>query len=326
VLYAVWTDNGEITINYAAGEGGRVSISSESVAAFTGNAAGATATADGGYGFGGWTLTDADGAPQSSLSTFVPEKIGGLNVAATYFANFTPNTDTPYTVEYYYENLISGDYELDASLTDTSRTGTTGQTASITLAPEGDTTPKGTHTTGWGYNANHADAVPSGSIAGDGSLVLKVYFKVVHSFYIIEHFGTYTLGEGGTRSARISYEDHTKFLRLLYDGIEVPAKNYTVTHGSTVITLKHDYLETYDAGTYDLFTAEFADGTSDYIWLKIVEPDEGLTDTPDPGTNGNIASSDTPGTGDDSNMALWIILGAVALAALALVTWRRRSQ
>ena len=76
-----------VIINYmAAGEGGSVSSSTQSVKAVTGTAHGATATANAGYSFVNWT--DASGNVVSTDATFIPEKVNGLNVAGTYIANF----------------------------------------------------------------------------------------------------------------------------------------------------------------------------------------------------------------------------------------------
>ena len=80
----------------------------------------------------------------------------------SYTANATPNTNTNYTVEIYKMNLDGTTY----TKTTENKTGTTDTTATAIYADiEGFTADK-----------SHKDTVASGNIAGDGSLVLKIYY------------------------------------------------------------------------------------------------------------------------------------------------------
>ena len=89
----------------------------------------------------------------------------GVTADAQYKAQYTANTDTEYTVEYYYETVEGGQYEKDDSKTET-KTGTTDTTATVTATAEE------------GFEAaTGVGEVLSGTIAGDGSLVLKVYYN-----------------------------------------------------------------------------------------------------------------------------------------------------
>ncbi|MDD4289139.1 MAG: InlB B-repeat-containing protein, partial [Atribacterota bacterium] len=83
---ANFKEAGDITINYVANTGGSVNPASETLAPATGVASGSTATADTGYVFVNWT--DASDTVVGTDPLFVPAKVGGLNVAATYYANF----------------------------------------------------------------------------------------------------------------------------------------------------------------------------------------------------------------------------------------------
>jgi uncharacterized repeat protein (TIGR01451 family) len=125
-------------------------------------------TGDEGYTFVGW----------NEVSGEVAETV---TEDATYVAQWKANDDTEYTVEFYYEE--SGEYLEKPSSTET-RYGTTDETAEV---ESGDKTP-----TKDGYVFDEdAENVLEGTIAGDGSLVLKVYFK--QQFTV-----TYTKGEHGT--------------------------------------------------------------------------------------------------------------------------------
>ena len=92
-----WTEDANVIISYEATTGGSVSRESESLAPATGVAQGSTATAAAGYHFVNWT--NAAGDEVSTSLTYVPAKVDGLNVAATYTANFAKSTFA-YTVNY----------------------------------------------------------------------------------------------------------------------------------------------------------------------------------------------------------------------------------
>ena len=114
--------------------------------AFSGSTTGAA-----GYTFNGW----------------IPEVGEKVTDNATYTAKWKANTNTKYTVEYYYQQ--QGEYPTTATNVKECE-GTTDTT--ITLS-SGDKTPT---SDGYIYDEN-ANNVTTGKIAGDGSLVLKVYFK-----------------------------------------------------------------------------------------------------------------------------------------------------
>ena len=84
-LIAQWKER-DVTVTYAAGEGGTVSPESEVLPQETGVAQGSTAKANPGYKFIGW-YDEKDTLVGSDL-TFVPEKVDGLYIEATYTAKF----------------------------------------------------------------------------------------------------------------------------------------------------------------------------------------------------------------------------------------------
>ncbi len=95
---------------------------------------------------------------ESQDLTISPE---GENVITFYY---TANTNTAYTVEHYKQNL-DGTYPTEASETE-NLTGTTGATANATAKDfEGFT-----------FDKDNASNEISGTIAADGSLVLKLYY------------------------------------------------------------------------------------------------------------------------------------------------------
>ena len=79
-----------------AEKGGNVDLSSETLAPVTGDAAGSTASSLPGYHFVNWT--NEKNVEVSKDLKYVPERVNGLNVAATYTANFAEDSNV--TIQY----------------------------------------------------------------------------------------------------------------------------------------------------------------------------------------------------------------------------------
>ncbi|MGN0530786.1 MAG: hypothetical protein ACI4IH_06835 [Eubacterium sp.] len=119
--------------------------------------------------------------------------------------------------------------------------------------------------------------------------------------------GTWTQNSDGTLVFRAN-GDFSKFTGVKVDGTLIDAKNYTAVSGSTVITLKADYLKTLSVGTHKIAVV-YTDGecSANFEVKKAAseqtKPTEGdKTDTTTP-TGGKDTTS--PQTGDNSNLALW---------------------
>ena len=111
--------------------------------------------------------------------------------------------------------------------------------------------------------------------------------------------GTWTQNSDGTLTFRAN-GDFSKFTGVKVDGTLIDAKNYTAKSGSTVITLKTDYLKTLSVGTHKL-TVVYTDGEcSTNFEVKKAEGDK--TDPAKPASDKDTTS---PQTGDNSNMFLW---------------------
>lgn len=118
-----------------------------------------------GYTFSGWMR---DGKMVSGSTITMPDGPVVLN------GSWTPDAGTAYKVEYYTQDINGGTYTLAGTV---AKEGTTGATVSAEeLTFEGFT-----------LNKKAAGTVESGTIAGDGSLVLKLYydrnsFKVTYKY------------------------------------------------------------------------------------------------------------------------------------------------
>ena len=122
-----------------------------------------------------------------------------------------------------------------------------------------------------------------------------------------------------------------KFLRLMYGDTEIDPSNYTIKHGSTIITLNEAHLKTYAKGTH-WFVAEFSDGTSERIRLNVspalaAGEDGALPTTGQTPTTGNQTSGNLPTTGDIGKpIDLIIALVALMLYGLMFFVISRRRK
>ncbi len=102
------------------------------------------------------------------------------------------------------------------------------------------------------------------------------------------------------------------FQKVQVDGKDLDASNYTVKEGSTIVTLKAEYLGTLSAGTHTLaIVSETGTATTEFT-IKAAATDDESSQTPDADKD----DTNTPQTGDDSNMAIWFALLFVSGSAL----------
>ncbi len=122
----------------------------------------------------------------------------------------------------------------------------------------------------------------------------------------------WTQDSDGNISVRGSGE-FSKFVGVKVDGKTVDEKYYTVKEGSTIVTLKPEYLNTLTAGKHTLEIV-WTDGTADTTFTVDAKP----------------ANTDTksPQTGDSGSIALWIALLFVSgfgVVATAVYGKKRKS-
>ena len=144
----------------------------------------------------------------------------------------------------------------------------------------------------------------------------------------------------------------SKFVGVKVDGNLVDVKNYTVKEGSTIVTLKADYLNTLSVGNHT-FEIIWTDGTA-ATRFTVSKSDSGSAEPKDnDGNNGkNDNTNNTPATvpedknnngtsgsqtddnqqitapktGDNSHTVLWISLLGVSLAGLLSMIYVRKKK
>ncbi|WP_455536027.1 chitobiase/beta-hexosaminidase C-terminal domain-containing protein [Roseburia inulinivorans] len=144
----------------------------------------------------------------------------------------------------------------------------------------------------------------------------------------------------------------SKFVGVKVDGNLVDVKNYTVKEGSTIVTLKADYLNTISVGNHT-FEIIWTDGTASTRFAvsksnsgsdepKDNDGNNGKNDNtnntpatvPEDKNNNGTSGSQTddnqqitsPKTGDNSHTVLWISLLEVSLAGLLSMIYVRKKK
>ena len=200
-----------------------------------------------GYNFLGWS-TSASGSVSFAPGSSLRVNAGGSN---DLYAVWEPAADTPYRVETYYQQL-DGSY-LDDPHHAEIRKGTTGTTVSVT---EKD---KLSRSTDYVFDEGYAGNVLSGVVAADGSLKLKLYFKLNTAPYTIHHYlkdttvqvaadqtGRLVIGSTLTANAAADlYAEYAAATVYVYD----PGRRITITAGNNEIIVYYTLPLTLTAGS-----------------------------------------------------------------------------
>lgn len=114
---------------------------------------------------------------------------------------------------------------------------------------------------------------------------------------------------------------HKKFAGIVINGTVVNKKNYEIEAGSTIITLKAEYLQTLPAGNYTLLV-QYTDGSTDGEDTFTITKNESAT--PSDPTNPTDPSS--PKTGDNSHPVVWIGILIVCAGIWMLLFFKKQKQ
>ena len=222
-----------------------------------------------GYTFKGW---DTDPKGEGSIAPNTQVQVDNKDGENVLYAIWTANTDTKYTVEFYYQNT-DGTYTLNHS---DERTTTTDTTVSVT---EADKAAK--ENGKYVFEADNKNNVLFGVVAGNGSLVLKLYFKLNTASYTIHHYlngTTVKVAEDQTGAMTIGEKltaNKSDALYLAYAAAEVASYAPSQT-----ITIAADESENVITVYYTMpLTIKAKDASKTYDGDPLTQPDftmEGL--------------------------------------------------
>ena len=121
----------------------------------------------------------------------------------------------------------------------------------------------------------------------------------------------------------------SKFVGVKVDGTLVDAKNYTVKEGSTIVTLKADYLNTLSVGTHT-FEILWTDGSASTTFTSKADSSDNGNNNQNDNNNSNRDDSDkkeeAPKTGDDTPSVWLFILTIISGTGLILTVKKRREN
>lgn len=193
----------------------------------------------------------------------------------------------------------------DSTHTETSKATVTGaQTKAPTCTEKGETTYKATFEADWAMTQTKvlADIPATGHSYDNGKCT--VCGAIASDFKVIITAGANGSWQKGTKDGLTftSNAAYKYFQKVQVDGKDLDASNYTVKEGSTIVTLKAEYLETLSVGKHTLsIVSDTGTATTEFTIKAAAVTDD----------------TQSPQTGDDSNIALWI---AVLLAAGTALT------
>lgn len=133
----------------------------------------------------------------------------------------------------------------------------------------------------------------SGGVAEKFELVIEYKEAQESNAPVITSGANSTWQKGGTDGLSFtSNAAFADFIKVQVDGKDLDASSYTVKEGSTIVTLKPEYLETLSVGKHTLAIVSDTGTASTDFTIKAAASDD----------------TQSPQTGNSSNMMLWITL------------------
>lgn len=138
---------------------------------------------------------------------------------------------------------------------------------------------------------------------------LEVLIADLTDYRVIDgNGGRWTVGSGESLTFTANGAA-AKFIGLIVDGVAVDADHYTVRAGSTIVTLKAEYLNALSAGKHTL-TILYADGEATGEFVILAQNTDG-------GDTENETTENGPVTGDSTaSAALWCVFAFAGVLAV----------
>ncbi len=167
----------------------------------------------------------------------------------------------------------------------------------------------------YGYPGSTAEAVAT---------EMKLNFKPLTAYQFLEGTnGEWTLGGVQALSFRADGALE-KLWSVAVDGVWVDPANYITESGSTIVSLKADYLNTLKPGTHKL-RVEFEDGIAETTFtVKAAQPTETDPTEPEPQPT-KPAESDNPPTGETGFVLNAALLALLSMAGVAICLKKRKA-
>ncbi|MBO7276053.1 MAG: InlB B-repeat-containing protein, partial [Clostridia bacterium] len=219
-----------------------------------------------GYTFHGWY--SSGGTVTEDMSEFdMPAQ------AVKMRGYFVAKSDTVYKVEHYFENIDDSDFTIDNAKTET-----------FHALTDSSVTAKPLNVQGFTFDSTNADNVLSGVVAGDGSLVLKVYYK--RNLYKVSYTyeGTIPATANPTAAVLATYEAQYKFGAPVTVKGAATAVNHTFHGWHYASEDTHTVVTAFDMPAHDVHLSGHFTRTTDpgYTVLHFFEKLDGTYDRANP--------------------------------------------
>ena len=156
-------------------------------------------------------------------------------------------------------------------------------------------------------------------MTGDNSkTTLDAIFKALTAYAVTDGNGsTWTESDNGGLTFTVNGY-HEKFAGLVINGETVDKKYYDVKAGSTVITLKAEYLKTLTAGKYTILV-QYADGSTDGEDAFTVKENGSVTPPDSASSSSQTSESNSSQTTESNNLVVWVVIPIILIILLILL-------
>ncbi len=175
------------------------------------------------------------------------------------------------------------------------------------------------------YGANN-DVATKGTVTvtlkGNYTGTKTVTFNILEEVITEGENQTVAMGEEITFKSNGDFGTYTG---TQVDGKEVDSKYLTVDEGSIIVTLSGEYTKTLSAGTHTIsINSENGSAKTNFTVVATTQPTTQPTTAPTTQpTTAPTTSPDSPDTGDDFNLVLWVLVAIVSLS-VSLVFVRKK--
>ena len=156
-------------------------------------------------------------------------------------------------------------------------------------------------------------------MTGDNSKTsLDALFKALTAYAVTDGNGsTWTESDNDGLTFTVNGY-HEKFAGLVINGETVDKKYYDVKAGSTVITLKAEYLKTLTAGKYTILV-QYADGSTDGEDAFTVKENGSVTPPDSASSSSQTSESNSSQTTESNNLVVWVVIPIILIILLILL-------